>query len=90
LNTGENGGGKEGNARHWLTELNWPTLALILITGGGNLLTTQQAASLNHAEIERAIEEIHKIFLNQERREEAYHQIDESNRILKELQARKP
>jgi hypothetical protein len=71
-----------------LSQLNVPTIAMILLAGGGNFFATQENGRLNQEEIEKAITEIHKIFLNQERREEAYRQIDESNRILKELRNR--
>jgi hypothetical protein len=77
-------GGTNGMAK-LLGQLNLPTLALIVLMGGGNLFVTQESAQLNHREIEKAIAEIHRIFLNQERREQAYEDIAETNRIVKEL-----
>jgi hypothetical protein len=77
-------GGTNGLAK-LLGQVNLPTLALVTLLGGGNLFVTQESAQLNHREIEKAIAEIHKIFLNQERREQAYDDIAETNRIVKEL-----
>lgn len=70
-----------------LSQLNLPTLALVLISGGVNWGATEQNAQINRHEIQRSIDEIHKIFENQYRREQAYQQIDEINRIVKELKA---
>jgi thymidylate synthase len=71
-----------------LSQLNVPTLALILLSGGGNWFATEQNAQINRHEIQKAIDEIHRIFENQQRREQAYQQIDEINRIVKELKTR--
>jgi hypothetical protein len=87
LNTGEpNSGGNSNSAlAKMLGQLNLPTLALIVLSGGGNWFATEQNAQLNRHEIDKAIAEIHRIFLNQDRREMAYDQISENNQILKEL-----
>jgi hypothetical protein len=37
------------------------TLALVVITGGGNLFATKQAASVTDSELNRAVEEIHQL-----------------------------
>lgn len=41
-----------------LKNLNWPTVILILITGGGNFLATQQNSSQRQYQVDRAIEQI--------------------------------
>lgn len=52
------------NGSKALANLNWPTVALILISGGGNLLLTQEKTSNNHAEIDRAIRQIREMHDN--------------------------
>jgi len=44
-----------------LKQLNWPTVALILLTGGGNWLATNRAEHTNTLEMERARNEVHQI-----------------------------
>ena len=83
----KNGGNNNTALAKILSQLNVPTLLLVLLTGGGNWFATEQNAQINRHEIQKAIEEIHKIFENQYRREQAYSQIDEINRNVKELRA---
>jgi hypothetical protein len=87
LSTGENNSGGNSNSAlvKMLGQLNLPTLALIILSGGGNWFATEQNGQLNRHDIDKAVAEIHRIFLNQERREKAYDQISENNQILKEL-----
>jgi thymidylate synthase len=84
----KNGGNSTSALAKLLSQVNLPTLALVLLTGGGNFFATEQNAQLNRHEIQKAIDEIHRIFENQQRREQAYQQIDEINRIVKELKTR--
>jgi sensor domain CHASE-containing protein len=79
------GGNSTSALAKLLNSLNLPTLALILLTGGGNWFATEQNAQINRHEIQKAIDEVHRIFENQQRRESAYAQIEETNRIVKEL-----
>ena len=44
-----------------LANLNWPTVALIALTGGGNWLATNRAEHTNTIEMERARSEVHQI-----------------------------
>ena len=44
-----------------LKNLNWPTLILILVTGGGNWFATTQNSQQRGYELERALSEIHDI-----------------------------
>jgi hypothetical protein len=37
------------------------TLALVIVSGGGNLWATRDSAQLNHREVERAIAEMHDL-----------------------------
>jgi hypothetical protein len=41
--------------------LNWPTLVLILVTGGGNFLATERESATRQADIERAISQLREI-----------------------------
>jgi hypothetical protein len=41
--------------------LNWPTVILILLTGGGNFLATNRAEQTSTTEMERARNEVHQI-----------------------------
>jgi len=41
-----------------LKNLNWPTVILILITGGGNFLATQNNSSQRQYQLDRAIDQI--------------------------------
>jgi predicted site-specific integrase-resolvase len=43
------------------SQLNWPTVVLIALTGGGNLWATHQAEQTNTVEMERARQEVHRI-----------------------------
>jgi hypothetical protein len=38
--------------------LNWPTVMLILVTGGGNFLVTEREGAARHADLERAFTQI--------------------------------
>jgi hypothetical protein len=82
----KNGGNSSTALAKLINQINLPTLALILLTGGGNWFATDHNAQINRHEIQKAIDEIHRIFENQQRRENAYAQIEETNRIVKELQ----
>ena len=42
--------------------VNWATVVLVAITGGGNWLATKSSSDLNTKEIERATEEIHALY----------------------------
>lgn len=42
--------------------INWTMIALIVISGGGNFLATENRTSINQREIERAITEIHDLY----------------------------
>jgi uncharacterized protein YllA (UPF0747 family) len=44
-----------------LKNLNWPTVILILITGGGNFLATQNNSGQRQYQIDRAIEQIREL-----------------------------
>ena len=41
--------------------LNWPILALILVTGGGNFLATERESATRQADIERALSQLREI-----------------------------
>jgi hypothetical protein len=41
--------------------LNWPTLVLILLTGGGNFFATQKNAGERQFEQEQALRQIHEL-----------------------------
>jgi hypothetical protein len=43
------------------TALNWPTVILIIVTGGGNWLATSQNSSQRQYEQERAYQQIHEL-----------------------------
>ena len=58
-----------------LKNLNWPTVILIVLTGGGNWLTANHNAGTNRQEIEAALDHIN----------ENYRQARENNEILKTL-----
>jgi ABC-type phosphate transport system auxiliary subunit len=45
-----------------LNQLNLPTLAMILLMGGGNLFQGAQSSQENHREIDRAIQEVHQLY----------------------------
>jgi hypothetical protein len=38
--------------------LNWPTVVLILVTGGGNFLATEREGAARHSDLERAFRQI--------------------------------
>ena len=38
--------------------LNWPTVVLILVTGGGNFFVTEREGAARHADFERALRQI--------------------------------
>jgi thymidylate synthase len=88
MDEGQKNGNSSSALAKLLNQLNLPTLALVLLTGGGNWFATEQNAQINSHEIQKAIDEVHRIFENQQRREQAYQQIDEINRIVKELKTR--
>jgi hypothetical protein len=81
----KNGGNNTTALAKLLSQLNVPTLVLILLTGSSNFFATENNAQINRHEIQKAIDEVHRIFENQQRREIAYAQIEETNRIVKEL-----
>jgi hypothetical protein len=58
---GTNSGGGTVLAK-LLNQLNLPTLATILLMGGGNLFQGVQSSHDNHQEIERAIREVHQLY----------------------------
>lgn len=45
-----------------LNKLDLPTIAMILLMGGGNWLTTKAGNDLNETEIRRATQEIHDLY----------------------------
>jgi hypothetical protein len=45
-----------------LNQLNLPTLAIIMLMGGGNWLATKSTGDLNHHEIQRAATEVHDLY----------------------------
>jgi hypothetical protein len=51
--------GEEPPKNH--TVLNWPTLILIILTGGGNFFATQKNSSERQYEQERAHKQIHEL-----------------------------
>jgi hypothetical protein len=50
--------GRNGTTLDQLKNLNWPTVVLILISGGSNLFQTQQG----NTEIQQAVREIHLVY----------------------------
>ena len=49
---------KVNGASETLKSLNWPTVILILVTGGGNFLATQNNSNQRQYQIDRAIDQI--------------------------------
>jgi hypothetical protein len=45
-----------------LNQLNLPTLAMIMLMGGGNWLATKSTGDLNYHEIQRAATEVHDLY----------------------------
>ena len=45
-----------------LNQLNLPTLAMIMLMGGGNWLATKSTGDLNYHEIQRATTEVHDLY----------------------------
>jgi len=65
-------GGKNGLNIEALKSLNWPTVILILVTGGGNFLATQNNSSQRQYQVDRAIDQIrdlHNALDNTEKRQ---------------------
>lgn len=44
------------------TAINWATVVLVIVTGGGNWLQTKASSDFNEAEIRRATQEIHDLY----------------------------
>lgn len=44
------------------TAINWATVVLVVVTGGGNWLQTKAGNDFNAQEIERATREIHDLY----------------------------
>jgi len=69
-----------------LANLNWPTVALIVLTGGANVLTTSHQTGLNRDEIDRALKQVRDLH-------DAIEDTDKRQRdalaILQELRSRK-
>ena len=57
---GKNNGSKA--LANVLDQLNLPTLAMIMLMGGGNWLATKSTGDLNHHEIQRAATEVHDLY----------------------------
>ena len=68
-----------------LNQLNLPTLVLVLLLSGTNLLETKNSADFNAQEIARAVAEIHELYprLNEAIRNQA-----DLKRSLEALEAR--
>ena len=67
--------GKNGLSMEALKSLNWPTVILILVTGGGNFLATQNNSSQRQYQVDRAIEqvrELHQALDETDRRQRDY------------------
>ena len=59
----ENGNNPSSNAlANVLNQLNLPTLAMVMLMGGGNWLATKSTGDLNYHEIQRAATEIHDLY----------------------------
>jgi hypothetical protein len=79
-----------------LTHLNWPTVALIALTGGGNFLLTNQGNNFNKEELERAIRQVkdlHNDIDQTDKRQKAAIEAleklaNQNNQILQELRSR--
>jgi hypothetical protein len=55
------GGGNKASQLQGLKDLNWPTLILILFSGGANLLTTQKNSSAREYQIDQAVSQIREL-----------------------------
>lgn len=53
MNNGNSTGGKA---------INWATVVLVIVTGGGNWLETKAGNNFNAEEIKRATQEIHDLY----------------------------
>lgn len=73
-----------------LNQLNVPTLAAILLMGGGNFFQGVQSSAANHEEIERAIREVHQLYgkidQHEDRQLKALRNQEEILRLLQQAQ----
>jgi TolA-binding protein len=53
---------QNGQVTEVLKNLNWPTVALIVFSGGANWLSTNNNSQTNRYEIERARDQINQMF----------------------------
>jgi hypothetical protein len=71
------------------SQLNWPTVALILATGGVNLFSTNQNSQQRGYQLDRAIQEIHELHshinqtLEQQKRRDA--RVDEITKDVNDV-----
>jgi hypothetical protein len=66
-----------------LKDLNWPTLILVLFTGGANMLTTQKNSSEREYQVDQAvrqIRELHEALDDFQKRQKQ--QLDNTNQLL--------
>ena len=54
-------GNKNGLSMETLKQMNWPTVILIIVTGGGNFLATQNNSSQRQYQVDRAIDQIREM-----------------------------
>ena len=54
-------GNKNGLNMETLKQLNWPTVILILLTGGGNFLATQNNSNQRQYQIDRSLDQIREL-----------------------------
>lgn len=68
------------------TAINWATVVLVIVTGGGNWLQTKAGNDFNEAEIRRATQEIHDLYPKLEEAIARQKRMQESLDKLKSLQ----
>jgi hypothetical protein len=84
------------NVSKMLSTLNWPTVVLIALTGGGNFLLTNQKNNVNKEELEKAIRQIRDLHdaidQTDKRQKTAIDALEtlgnQNNQILQELRRR--
>jgi hypothetical protein len=59
------------------------TMALIVISGGGNFISTQQNGQANRKEVDQVVTEVHQLYVNQQNFLSTIATINELNKLAK-------